>query len=154
MSSPAGCRGRSTGRCSGRSSSSESRWDPEQVIARRLGLLLSDPATAPYGGGVLVIDGSGDREDGTKTVHVGRQWLGQYGPPRFANSRKLNVSERNAEVRLTAVSTKSWINYHLEEVNRIGMSIQEGQEIYCMRKGNHVRDQSAETLSVVYKEIL
>ena len=52
---------------------SESRWDPEQVNARRLELLLADPATAPHGGGVLVIDDSGDRKDGTKTAHVGRQ---------------------------------------------------------------------------------
>src|SRR6266536_696386 len=58
---------------------SESRWDPEQVNARRLELLLSDPATAPHGGGVLVIDDSGDRKDGTKTAHVGHQWLGRYG---------------------------------------------------------------------------
>src|SRR6266568_2559973 len=34
---------------------SESRWDPEQVNARRLELLAADPATAPHGGGVLVI---------------------------------------------------------------------------------------------------
>ena len=36
-------------------------------------------ATAPHGGGVLVIDDSGDRKDGTKTAHVGHQWLGRYG---------------------------------------------------------------------------
>jgi DDE superfamily endonuclease len=58
---------------------SESRWDPEQVDARRLELLRADPATAPHGGGVLVIDDSGDRKDGTKTAHVGHQWLGRYG---------------------------------------------------------------------------
>ena len=58
---------------------SESRWDPDQVNARRLELLLADPATAPHGGGVLVIDDSGDRKDGTKTAHVGHQWLGRYG---------------------------------------------------------------------------
>ncbi len=58
---------------------SESRWDPERVNGRRLELLLSDPATAPHGGGVLVIDDSGDRKDGTKTAHVGRQYLGRYG---------------------------------------------------------------------------
>src|SRR5215831_21126406 len=46
---------------------SESRWDPERVNTRRLELLLADPATAPRGGGVLVIDDSGDRKDGTKT---------------------------------------------------------------------------------------
>lgn len=38
---------------------SESRWDPERVNDRRLELLLADPATAPHGGGVLVIDDSG-----------------------------------------------------------------------------------------------
>jgi len=58
---------------------SESRWDPEQVNARRLELLAADPATAPHGGGVLVIDDSGDCKDGTKTAHVGHQWLGRYG---------------------------------------------------------------------------
>src|SRR6201985_1002014 len=58
---------------------SESRWDPDQVNARRLELLLADPATAPHGDGVLVIDDSGDRKDGVKTAHVGRQWLGRYG---------------------------------------------------------------------------
>jgi hypothetical protein len=58
---------------------SESRWDPEQVNTRRLELLRADPATAPHGGGVLVIDDSGDRKDGTKTAHVGHQWLGRYG---------------------------------------------------------------------------
>ena len=58
---------------------SESRWDPERVNTRRLELLAADPATAPHGGGVLVIDDSGDRKDGSKTAHVGRQWLGRYG---------------------------------------------------------------------------
>ncbi len=58
---------------------SESVWDPEAVNARRLELLLAAPGTAPHGGGVLVIDDSGDRKDGTKTAHVGRQWLGRYG---------------------------------------------------------------------------
>jgi DDE superfamily endonuclease len=58
---------------------SESRWDPGRVNARRLELLAADPATAPHEGGVLVIDDSGDRKDGTKTAHVGHQWLGRYG---------------------------------------------------------------------------
>src|SRR5438034_7214479 len=58
---------------------SESVWDPEAVNARRLELLRADPATAPHGGGVLVIDDSGDRKDGVKTAHVGRQYLGRYG---------------------------------------------------------------------------
>ncbi len=58
---------------------SESRWDHGQVNARRLEMLLSEPATAPHDGGVLVIDDSGDRKDGTATAHVGRQWLGRLG---------------------------------------------------------------------------
>jgi SRSO17 transposase len=58
---------------------SESRWDPGRVNDRRLELLRGDPAAAPHGGGVLVIDDSGDRKDGRKTAHVGRQWLGRYG---------------------------------------------------------------------------
>jgi len=58
---------------------SESRWDPGRVNDRRLELLAGDPATAPHGGGVLVIDDSGDRKDGTRTAHVGHQWLGRYG---------------------------------------------------------------------------
>src|SRR6185437_3652741 len=58
---------------------SESRWDPDQVNSRRLELLRADPATAPHEAGVLVVDDSGDRKDGTKTAHVGRQWLGRYG---------------------------------------------------------------------------
>ncbi|MGW9134899.1 IS701 family transposase [Streptomyces sp. NPDC055681] len=56
---------------------SESRWDHEQVNARRLEILLSDPATAAHGSGVLVIDDSGDRKDGKATAHVGRSgWAG------------------------------------------------------------------------------
>src|SRR5258705_6177115 len=39
---------------------SQSTWDSEQVNDRRLGLLVSDPATAPHARGVLVIDDSGD----------------------------------------------------------------------------------------------
>jgi len=58
---------------------SESVWEPEVVNARRLELLRADPATAPHEGGVLVIDDSGDRKDGTRTAHVGRQYLGRYG---------------------------------------------------------------------------
>ena len=58
---------------------SESVWDPEAVNSRRLEMLLAGQATAPHPGGVLVIDDSGDRKDGTKTAHVGRQWLGRYG---------------------------------------------------------------------------
>jgi SRSO17 transposase len=58
---------------------SEARWDHEQVNDRRLELLRTDPRTAPHPGGVLAIDDSGDRKDGTATAHVGHQWLGRYG---------------------------------------------------------------------------
>nr|WP_322973155.1 transposase [Peterkaempfera griseoplana] len=49
------------------------------VDARRLELLLADPATAPHTGGVLVLDDSGDRKAGTATAHVGKQYLGSVG---------------------------------------------------------------------------
>ncbi|MDX2546835.1 IS701 family transposase [Streptomyces sp. WI04-05B] len=54
---------------------SESPWEAELVNDRRLELLREEPATAPHEGGVIVIDDSGDRKDGT--AHVGRQWLGK-----------------------------------------------------------------------------
>ncbi|MER7690820.1 transposase [Streptomyces sp. NPDC097610] len=55
---------------------SESTRDHEQVDARRVEMLLADAATAPHPGGVLVIDDSGDRKDGSATAHVGKQYLG------------------------------------------------------------------------------
>jgi hypothetical protein len=58
---------------------SESPWDPEALNARRLELLLADPPTRPRDGGALVIDETGDRKDGTKTAHVGPQYLGSRG---------------------------------------------------------------------------
>ncbi len=58
---------------------SESPWDAEAVNRRRLELVVTDPATAPHEGGVLVIDDSGDRKAGTKTAHVARQYLGSIG---------------------------------------------------------------------------
>ncbi|MFM9458434.1 transposase [Streptomyces europaeiscabiei] len=58
---------------------SESPWEAEQINDRRLELLREEPATAPHDGGVIVIDDSGDRKDGTASVNVGRQWLGRLG---------------------------------------------------------------------------
>jgi len=58
---------------------SESTWDAAAVEARRVELLRRDPATAPDADGVLVIDETGDRKWGTKTAHVGRQYLGSIG---------------------------------------------------------------------------
>jgi hypothetical protein len=57
----------------------ESGWDHEQVNQRRVQLLLGDPATRPHDQGVLVIDDTGDRKDGTATAHVARQYLGSLG---------------------------------------------------------------------------
>jgi SRSO17 transposase len=58
---------------------SESPWEAADVNDQRLALLFADPATAPHAEGVLVIDETGDRKDGTKTAHVGRQYLGSIG---------------------------------------------------------------------------
>jgi hypothetical protein len=58
---------------------SESSWEAEAVNRRRLELVVTDPATAPHEGGVLVIDDSGDRKAGSKTAHVARQYLGSIG---------------------------------------------------------------------------
>jgi hypothetical protein len=58
---------------------SESTWDHEAVNQRRIELLGADAATAPHAQGVLVIDDTGDRKDGTATAHVARQYLGSVG---------------------------------------------------------------------------
>jgi len=58
---------------------SEATWDAAAVNARRLAGLLTDPATRPHADGVLVVDDTGDRKDGTKTAHVARQYLGIIG---------------------------------------------------------------------------
>src|SRR6266852_1943825 len=58
---------------------SEADWDERQIQESRLQLLRADPTTAPTCKGVLVIDETGDRKDGHKTAHVGRQYLGKLG---------------------------------------------------------------------------
>ena len=58
---------------------SESTWDQEAVNQQRIQLLQADPATAPHAQGVLVIDDTGDRKDGSATAHVARQYLGSVG---------------------------------------------------------------------------
>jgi SRSO17 transposase len=62
---------------------SESAWDADALNDRRLELACRDAATRPHDGGVLVIDETGDRKDGTKTAHVAHQYLGSVG--RIAN---------------------------------------------------------------------
>lgn len=58
---------------------SESDWDWKAVNEQRLKLLFEDPVTAPNDRGVLVIDESGDRKWGSKTDHVGRQYIANLG---------------------------------------------------------------------------
>jgi hypothetical protein len=58
---------------------SESTWDADAVNACRLATLSALPTTAPDADGALVIDETGDRKDGTKTAHIGRQYLGSIG---------------------------------------------------------------------------
>lgn len=58
---------------------SESTWDVGAVTQRRIELLRTDPSTAPSEDGVLVVDETGDRKDGTRTAHVGRQYLANLG---------------------------------------------------------------------------
>ena len=49
---------------------SESTWE---LNDRRLAVLCRDPTTRSGDGGVLIIDETGDRKDGTKTAHVAHQ---------------------------------------------------------------------------------
>jgi SRSO17 transposase len=58
---------------------SESTWDAKQLNQQRLSMLRADLSTTPTVEGVLVIDETGDRKAGTKTAHVGRQYLANLG---------------------------------------------------------------------------
>jgi SRSO17 transposase len=58
---------------------SESTWDAAAITTRRVDLLRADAATMPDARGVLIVDETGDRKDGAKTAHVGRQYLGNRG---------------------------------------------------------------------------
>jgi len=58
---------------------SESRWDSASVNQRRVELLKEMPTLRPRADGALVIDETGDRKDGHKTAHVGRQYLANLG---------------------------------------------------------------------------
>src|SRR3954470_8920256 len=58
---------------------SESTWDAQAVNAQRLHLLRTEPTSAPDDLGVLIVDETGDRKDGSKTAHVGRQYLANLG---------------------------------------------------------------------------
>jgi hypothetical protein len=58
---------------------SDAAWDAKAINARRLALLAAEPATASLPEGVLIIDDTGDRKDGSATDHVARQYLGSVG---------------------------------------------------------------------------
>ncbi len=58
---------------------SESTWKPEEINTQRLKVLRADPTSAPDHRGVLIVDETGDRKDGSKTAHVGRQYLANLG---------------------------------------------------------------------------
>lgn len=58
---------------------SESTWDAKQLNQQRLSMLRTDLSTTPTVAGVLAIDETGDRKAGTKTAHVGRQYLANLG---------------------------------------------------------------------------
>lgn len=57
----------------------QSDWDAEAVNDRRIALRQADQPTRAHADGVLVIDETGDRKDGTKTAHVAHQYLGSIG---------------------------------------------------------------------------
>lgn len=58
---------------------SESSWQPAVLNRQRLALLRADPVTAPHERGVLVIDEHGDRKRGSRTAHIGKQYLANLG---------------------------------------------------------------------------
>jgi SRSO17 transposase len=58
---------------------SESSWDAAGVNRRRLDTLCAQDGLRPHAEGVLIVDDSGDRKAGSRTAHVGRQYLGSIG---------------------------------------------------------------------------
>lgn len=58
---------------------SESDWSVEAISNHKLQLLQDNPLTAANADSVLVIDGTGDREDGCATDDVARQYPGSIG---------------------------------------------------------------------------
>jgi len=80
---------------------SESNWKPAAINARRKELLFADPWTAPHVHGVLAIDETGDRKDGSKTAHVGRRRTpvsGQFGQDRQWSRLRLQPVRRRTDL--------------------------------------------------------
>jgi hypothetical protein len=76
---------------------SDSGWQTNRVNARRKQMLLTDPQTAPSAQGALVLDETGDRKDGKKTAHVGRQYLANLGK---VDNGVVSVTSLYADTRL------------------------------------------------------
>jgi hypothetical protein len=83
---------------------SQSTWDVDQINRRRLELLVNDPATAPHERGMIAIDHSGDRKDGTRTAHVGRQRAGPRQDGQRHRHRDHGVGRRACASNATAGS--------------------------------------------------
>jgi len=75
----------------------DSGWQADRIHARRKAMLLANPQTAPTPEGVLVIDETGDRKDGKKTAHVGRQYLANLGK---VDNGVVSVTSLYADARL------------------------------------------------------
>jgi SRSO17 transposase len=75
----------------------DSGWQADRINARRKAMLLATPQTAPTPEGVLVIDETGDRKDGKKTAHVGRQYLANLGK---VDNGVVSVTSLYADARL------------------------------------------------------
>jgi SRSO17 transposase len=54
-------------------------WSLTNINTTRLALLQAHPETAWHGGGVLIIDETGDRKKGKSSAYVSRQYLGSIG---------------------------------------------------------------------------
>jgi len=73
---------------------SEAAWDAEAINVRRLALLAAEPATSASAVGVLIIDDTGNRKDGSATDRVARQYLGSVGQNRQRHRRGDHVVGR------------------------------------------------------------
>jgi SRSO17 transposase len=57
----------------------EAPWDSAALNRRRLALWQADPTLAPHGGGVLIVDETGDRKRGHGIALAALQYIGKLG---------------------------------------------------------------------------
>jgi SRSO17 transposase len=57
----------------------EAPWDADALNRRRLELWQAHPVRAPHGGGVLIVDETGDPTRGHRIVLAAQQYLGKLG---------------------------------------------------------------------------